>query len=544
MLAGLIFLGMLAAVSFPDMMDLARSDTDDTGADESADESAAQDDIVEAPEPEPEFVPEENEFDPADGEDLFVDPQPGTTVVEAFNPSVDTLTISVPDEAQEFAASEIDDEQPATLTYETAEGVIEVRFPGLQTVPINDIYLRVSDAASPTLDADIALTQLMEDDSPEVLEPFDPDLPNLPSAPPGQQGDPGIAPVDPTVPDVPVTPLDQDAPVLSPVEDEAVPAAAANLAELMMRDGGSDVGLTTGGDDITVLSPTDDIFSQPDTGDTGALTLTQAAPQVLSPAGVSVVDLGGGDDAFTGGDGATYGFGGAGDDVLAAGSGAAALFGGTGDDVLTGDLGDTFLHGGEGDDTLSGGPRADYLDGGEHGEIPGDGDDEINGNDGDDTIRGGYGADLLRGGAGDDVINHRGADAERIVAERSEFAWHVDETPDTLIGNNGDDTLIFDRGDLAVGGVGADTFWLYSDAEVPDPIVADVADFTPGEDFLRISLNPQIRADGVVAVVPSEDGLDGFVQVDGTTVAVLRGAPDATLADIFVETRPDVFPAG
>ena len=90
-------------------------------------------------------------------------------------------------------------------------------------------------------------------------------------------------------------------------------------------------------------------------------------------------------------------------------------------------------------------------------------------------------------------------------------------------------------------GAGSDLFWLYSDASSAD--VADITDFVPGEDFLRISLNPQLGpGPGTLAVETSDDGADGVVRIDGVTVAILRGAPDATQHDIYVETRPDVFP--
>ncbi len=68
-------------------------------------------------------------------------------------------------------------------------------------------------------------------------------------------------------------------------------------------------------------------------------------------------------------------------------------------------------------------------------------------------------------------------------------------------------------------------------------------DFTVGEDFLRVSLNPQIGENGEpdVQVLPSEDGADGLVIVNGDLIAVLRGAPGATVSDVYAEVRLDVF---
>ncbi|MCG6904370.1 MAG: hypothetical protein LJE68_17000 [Rhodobacter sp.] len=87
-----------------------------------------------------------------------------------------------------------------------------------------------------------------------------------------------------------------------------------------------------------------------------------------------------------------------------------------------------------------------------------------------------------------------------------------------------------------------DLFWLYQGGADAGG-VADVNDFVVGEDFLRVSLNPQISetTEPEVLVLPSGDGADGIVIVNGDLVAILRGAPEATAADVHAELRPDVF---
>ena len=468
MLAGFFFLGILAATSIPDVMDLLRSGDDQAQDDETQTEEDLGNQEVEqepAPLPDPaeEEAPEPEPFDPADGEDLFVDPAPGETEVQSFNPGIDSLTIVLPEEAQEFAAHDADGDQHAYLSYEIAEGTVQITFPGLSGVPVDDIFLRVSDVSSPTLDADIALSQLMDDGDPDsagaVLTPTDPTLPEAP-ANPVDPGGPVLTPVDPELPDDPAPPTDGDGPVLQPVDDSfEVADDAATLATLIQRDGGSAVGLVADGGAVSMLGPEDDTLALPDgPGGPGALGVGQAAANLIGTNGaVATVDLGAGDDAFTGGNDAAYGFGGAGNDTLAAGPGVAALFGGADADLLLGDPegGQSLLHGGAGNDTLIGGSAGAWLDGGEHGEVSGDaGNDSITGGAGDDTIRGGWGADSLAGGAGNDVIDHRGTDSERIIAERHEFAWHIDGAPDSLDGGAGDDTLTFDRGDVVTGGAG------------------------------------------------------------------------------------------
>lgn len=87
------------------------------------------------------------------------------------------------------------------------------------------------------------------------------------------------------------------------------------------------------------------------------------------------------------------------------------------------------------------------------------------------------------------------------------------------------------------GDATADLFQLYAVAD--DPAVID--DFMPGQDFLRITLDPQqFRADPQVEVGPSGDGLDGLVRIDGMVLAILQGAPTATMDDLHVEVLPDI----
>lgn len=263
----------------------------------------------------------------------------------------------------------------------------------------------------------------------------------------------------------------------------------------------------------------------------------------------SAVDLlsgGDGDDVLTGGDDAGYLFGGGGDDRITTGEGASAAYGGEGTDNLDGSESiESILDGGHGDDTLLGGDGDDILRGGAHeltepGQTAPQDDDVLDGGAGDDHLAGGLGADTLFGGDGDDVIDHLGHALEESSQELRSFDWHIDGDADTLDGGAGNDTLIMDRADTATGGEGNDTFWLYSDAEQGIGS-AEVTDFVPGEDFLRISLDPELDEEGMVYdVQPSGDGSDGVVTVNGDVVAILRGAPGATIHDVYVEVTQDI----
>ncbi len=325
------------------------------------------------------------------------------------------------------------------------------------------------------------------------------------------------------------------------------------LAEQSDATAGSDfLGARVSDTLDTELGALDDDLSLADDGvegtGEGTLGSWDGTPLVQSEGDINVVSGGEGDDTLAAGDEAAYLFGGAGNDSLSAGEGAAALFGGDGDDVLTGSdfiradgTASTYLDGGRGDDRISGGDANEVISGGEHDSDSEPGNDILSGGGGDDAIRGGLGADVLSGGDGDDVLDHYGNSEELVRAEQRDFGWHIDNDADVLDGGDGNDTLIFDRADTATGGEGNDTFWLYHDSD-SGAGYAEITDFTSGEDFLRISLNPEVtNGTPDVSVSPSEDGLDGIVEVNGEVVAILRGAPGATLADLYVDVPQNIF---
>jgi Ca2+-binding RTX toxin-like protein len=305
-----------------------------------------------------------------------------------------------------------------------------------------------------------------------------------------------------------------------------------------------------GTDDFTLGAGDDTLVLDDENAGEGSLSLWDGTPLIdTAGSAPTVVDAGAGDDVIACGDGAAYVFGGLGEDTLFAGNGVAALFGGDGSDEIFGSntvdpdgYANAYLDGGAGDDTITGGAAHEIIEGGVHVSGTHEADnDSIDGGGGNDIIRGGFGADTLSGGDGDDVIDHLGRAEERVTAERHEFGWHIDNEADFLDGGAGNDTLIIDRADTARGGAGSDTFWLYFD-QATGSGHAEITDFEIGLDFLRIELNPEVvRGEPVLEVAPSEDGADGIVKIDGIIVAVLRGAPQATAADIFVEIREDVF---
>jgi len=419
MLAGLIFLGVLAAASFPDLMEGAQ--TDETDHPEDAEPSIETDDptmpedgpheaVTAAPENGPagddvsQETPEDLTGDEElTGEDLFVDPEPGLVLVGSFEPGVDTLTVAVPDDAQEFTAHDSDGDSAAYLRFDTAMGTVEIRFQGLSVVPVDDLFLRVSDASSPTLDADIPLSALMDTDADEVegpvLTPVDPEFPDDVPAPGAD--DPVLTPADPTLPDDPPAPGADDPTVLTPVLDDVAPTPEYDVSDVSSARG-DDAGalLPSSGNDIRDIAAHD---------------------RVLVPAN--------GDDA------APH------------------------ERIMT--------------------PVSEPNDGSRGAEGPG----------------------------------------LTPVADETGFAEQAPDVHDSRT---------------------TEGVWLYSTAG-SQADVADITDFLSGEDVLRISLNPAAIASGNVYVLPSGDGADALVTIDGKVFAILRGAPEATLRDVFVETRPDLF---
>src|SRR5215216_2378149 len=213
---------------------------------------------------------------------------------------------------------------------------------------------------------------------------------------------------------------------------------------------------------------------------------------------------GAGHDTMTGGSGADMLFGQAGNDTLFGKGGTDLLFGGAGNDVLTGGDGNDQLFGESGNDRMiwNPGDDSDLFEGGDGvdtAEVNGGngaetftvaangsrvrldrvdpapftldigttenlvvnmngGDDTftagnglaaliqltVDGGAGNDTITGGDGNDVLLGGAGNDVVTGgRGNDVALLGADDDRFVWNPGDGSDTVEGQTGVDSLIF-----------------------------------------------------------------------------------------------------
>ena len=208
--------------------------------------------------------------------------------------------------------------------------------------------------------------------------------------------------------------------------------------------------------------------------------------------------------------------------ALEAGDGGALLNGSDGDDTLIGGVGADTLNGGLGDDHLSAGAGGASLNGGM-------GDDTLIGGAGDDTLVGGWGDDLLVAGGGNNVLMGGAGDDTLVGAVDPAQAGGQN----FLNGGEGDDLLILGGGDVGHGGSGADTFNL-GDWIAPGTL-ATIMDYTPGEDQIVLSYNPDIHPDPALSVTEHPDNpADALIVLDDEVIAHVLGGAGLAAQDIVL----------
>lgn len=186
-------------------------------------------------------------------------------------------------------------------------------------------------------------------------------------------------------------------------------------------------------------------------------------------------------------------------------------------DVDAGYIADDFdstLPGSEGADVLTGAAGADLLSGGM----------------GDDLTTGGEGADRLFGGAGDDTVS------SGLLGAAGGSATAIDGV-DSLWGGDGDDMLIFGRGDLAIGGAGADTFWLDATANSEVSAFATIDDYVRETDTIEIHYEPTFDEDGVevapvISVLLGPNEAFAVIVFNGEPLAHVTGATTLMVKDL------------
>ncbi|AMM23268.1 calcium-binding protein [Variovorax sp. PAMC 28711] len=295
-----------------------------------------------------------------------------------------------------------------------------------------------------------------------------------------------------------------------------------------------------------------------------SLFLPALAPTDDDPSGMSVIDVGVGDDYAWGGAGIDHIFGQSGDDVLVGLGGADVIDGGEGSDKISGDkdkrLAAFMINataGRAGDMTLTFGEHVLHqVDGAQHGDDiidAGDGNDWVAGDGGADLVWGGkgsdtlwgdapedgvagqfHGDDYLDGGEGDDLLLGQGAHDRLYGGEGNDqlggddelsslgIAYHGD---DFLDGGAGDDQLMGGGGrDTLLGGAAADLLW--GDGEGIEG-ADDTVDGGEGYDLMwGGGGNDVLVSDGA-------DYMDGGAGDDTYNLSLRTGADDASPARVI-----------
>ncbi len=232
-----------------------------------------------------------------------------------------------------------------------------------------------------------------------------------------------------------------------------------------------------------VTNPTTPASSVPNSQNGLDIRGTAGTDRLNGSSGSDSIVTGGGNDTVFGNDGS---------DTVRAGKGDDFVDGGAGNDVVFGDLGNDTIAGASGDDLIYGDNPA------KPGVV---GNDVISGGDGNDTIIAGGGNDVVNGDAGNDVL------------------WGG-KGLDTVNGGAGNDFISGDLGnDLLTGGAGSDTFFFASAGGAWG--VDTITDFTPGEDKIRLGVQPVKGSGGITgtasafAVLGNTFDASEFVVVSG-----------------------------
>lgn len=230
-------------------------------------------------------------------------------------------------------------------------------------------------------------------------------------------------------------------------------------------------------------------------------------------------------------------FGMAGNDSLVGSALDDYFEGDAGNDTINALDGDDHAHGGSGDDRFYGLGGADTM----YGDA---GNDSIEGNTGEDSLFGGQGADTIAGGGGNDVIDG-GMGNDLLSADRLDSSADFSRgSAETLIGGEGDDTIVFSNADQITGGTGVDTFhYVYRDVS-SDPVL--ITDFDKDMDTLTLHYQPQTDDQGNPIVPSMSFEIDAsigetLIRLDGDVVAKLQGDIAISSSNVTLKEFDNVF---
>lgn len=230
-------------------------------------------------------------------------------------------------------------------------------------------------------------------------------------------------------------------------------------------------------------------------------------------------------------------FGMAGNDSLVGSALDDYFEGDAGNDTINALDGDDHAHGGSGDDRFYGLGGADTM----YGDA---GNDSIEGNTGEDSLFGGQGADTIAGGGGNDVIDG-GVGNDLLSADRLDSSADFSRgSAETLIGGEGDDTIVFSNADQITSGTGVDTFhYVYRDVS-SDPVL--ITDFDKDVDTLTLHYQPQTDDQGNPIVPSMSFEIDAsigetLIRLDGDVVAKLQGDIAISSSNVTLKEYDNVF---
>ena len=260
----------------------------------------------------------------------------------------------------------------------------------------------------------------------------------------------------------------------------------------------------------------------------------------------AVVDLGEGNDIFTGnrtpigGPGrerADFIRGNGGNDLLFGAGGNDQIEGGSGDDEIQGEEGDDCLFGDSGDDLILAGSGNDFADGGADDDIifggsgedhlrGGTGDDFICGGDDDDSLYGEQGNDLLIGGEGDDFLDAGSSGTDMLIGDYGCEPCYVNITVPAADLEEGDTFTI--GVDLDGNGTidGDEEFTVIADAT---PTIEEIADQLA--DLIIAKLGTESDLVQSCWMVEADGGVVRLCKVDDVPLVSFNGT-DAPVASV------------
>ncbi|WP_166415431.1 calcium-binding protein [Cochlodiniinecator piscidefendens] len=146
------------------------------------------------------------------------------------------------------------------------------------------------------------------------------------------------------------------------------------------------------------------------------------------------------------------------------------------------------------------------------------------------------GSETVEAGAGDDIIT--GYYLHSVPGDITFIGEDFDS--DYIDGGSGDDIIKLASADRGVGGTGNDTFIISS--QIEDGEVAQILDFSSGEDIICIEFPSQMNDENLTTIQPeeievdivnSEDGSNSTIVINGKPIANVFG--DAILSAASIE---------